>query len=124
MWYKNYKKFPNKRTEYAGRKYDSKFEAGVAADLELRRLAGEIREITPQKTFDLFGKNGHKICTHRPDFYCIMADGSEEIFEAKGMEMPVWKIKRDLFIDNYPDIKYTVIAQGRGYRQTRNRGMR
>ena len=42
-------------------------------------------------------------------------DGHQEVEEWKGYATQEWKIKRDLFIDNYPDIPYNVITQKRSY---------
>ena len=43
-----------------------------------------------------------------PDFLIKYKD--KEIYvEAKGMEMPDWKIKKKLFLYKYPDIDYIVV---------------
>ena len=41
-------KYNAKKQEFGGRKYDSKFEARYAEDLEWRKKAGEIVDIKPQ----------------------------------------------------------------------------
>lgn len=66
-WTQRRGKFNAQRTEYAGRKYDSKHEASVAAELDLLLRAGEIKEIRPQYTFEL-RVNGHIVARHRVDF--------------------------------------------------------
>ena len=111
MWYQvNRNKYNAKRTEFNGRVYDSKHEAGVAADIDLLVKSGQVVKVEPQKTFNLYGKNGARICTHRPDFLLTFKDGHQEVWEAKGWASPVWAIKRKLFEDNYPDIIYMVIT--------------
>lgn len=108
---KNLNKFHNVQTVYKGRKYDSKHEASVAAELDLLRKSGQVIKVDPQRTFDLYGKNGNRICGHRVDFLVTWKDGHEEVWEAKAKitMTPEWAIKRKLFEDNYPDIQYTVI---------------
>src|SRR5439155_17878049 len=46
-------KYGAKRTEFGGRVYDSKPEAGVASDIELLRKSGEVVKVEPQRTFNL-----------------------------------------------------------------------
>ena len=114
-------KYGAKRSEYNGRSYDSKFEAGLAAELDMRMKAGEFTKVEPQITFPLYGKNGTKVCSHRPDFLATMPDGSQQVYEAKGLAMGEWKIKAALFTDNYPDILYNVIHQRQRYTVTGRR---
>lgn len=94
-----------------GRKYDSKFEAGVAQTLDLMLKAGEVTEVIPQKSYELKGLNGTKICTHKPDFTVTFKDGHIEIWEAKGRQTDTFRLKYKLFVDNYPELKYVIIQQ-------------
>lgn len=104
-----FNKYGAKKTEYNGRKYDSKAEAGLAREIDLMIRAGEVQKVQPQQTFVLYGKNGHRICTHRVDFLLTMKDGTQQVFEQKGFSTREWVIKWKLFEDNYPSIKYVVI---------------
>lgn len=121
VWYQiKRNKYNAKKTAFNGRVYDSKLEAGVAADIDVLKKSGEVVKVEPQKTFNLYGKNGARICTHRVDFLLTFKDGHQEAWEAKGVATSVWQIKRKLFEDNYPDIIYMVItAKGwfTGYRR-------
>ena len=94
-----------------GIKYDSKKEGNYANDLALLKRAGEIKDWEPKPRYNLYGKNGSKICTIIPDFLVTMNDDSVEIHEVKSpvTMTPVWRIKRDLFVDNYPELTYRVI---------------
>jgi hypothetical protein len=103
-------KYGAKKTEFKGRLYDSKHEAGIAGEIELLRKAGVVTKVEPQQTFNLYGKNGGKICTHRPDFLLTFKDGHKEVWEAKGFWTPVYTIKLKLFEDNYPELIYYVIT--------------
>jgi hypothetical protein len=97
------------RTVFNGRKYDSKHEAGVAQDLDLLLKSGVATAIEPQKTFLLYGKNGGKVGSWRADFFVTFKDGHSEVFEAKGLEFADFRLKRNLFEDNYPEIPLTII---------------
>ncbi len=103
-------KYGSKRTTYGGRKYDSKAEAGLAKELDLELCAGLLKEIQPQKTFELRGLNGKLVARHRVDFLVTLPDGSQEVREFKGFATEIWRIKRELFLDNYPLIPYIVIT--------------
>jgi len=104
-------KFRNRKTVVGGVKYDSKLEGNYANDLFLMKKAKEIKDWYPKPRYDLFGKNGKKICTIIPDFHVTTNDGSEEVHEVKSRitQTPTWSIKRKLFEDNYPEIVYRVI---------------
>lgn len=113
-------KYRAKRSVYNGRPYDSKFEAGVAAQLDMLLRAGEFREITPQKVFEL-RVNGKIVARHRVDFLCTMPDGSQKVIEAKGPVTETWRLKRELFIALHPHIPYEVWTDRRGARRRRRR---
>ena len=67
-------------------------EADYAHDLELLKNAKQIKEYVPQFKLSL-DVNGYHISNYYVDFLVIMPDGSEELHEVKGLEMPVWKMK-------------------------------
>lgn len=89
-------KYNNKSKMYCGRSYDSYKEANYARDLDWRKEAGEIKEIIPQYKIDL-RVNGKHITNYYVDFKVIMADGSVQFHEVKGMVLPVWQLKWALF---------------------------
>lgn len=103
-------KYHAKKTEFNGNRYDSKFEAKVAADLEHQKRCGEIKEIRRQVDFPMV-VNKIKICTYRADFFIERADGSKEVVEAKGLLLPVSRIKLRLFEALYPQIKLRMETQ-------------
>lgn len=111
MWtHRQANKYGAKKTTYNGRSYDSKGEAGLAAEIDLLVKAKEVIQVEPQKTFGLYGRNGKRICNHRVDFFLTFADSHEEAWEYKGFATEIWRLKRTLFEDNYPEIKYVVIT--------------
>jgi len=85
-------KFNAKKQEFGGRKYDSKFEAKYAEELEFRKLAGEIVDIKPQVKIDI-KVNGVHICNYYCDFRVELKDGTIQYHEVKGLEMPLWQMK-------------------------------
>ena len=117
-------KYGAKRTEFDGRKYDSKFEAGVAQELDLRLKAGEIRAVEPQFKVEIwvYREDGHKALkvSHKIDFRVANNDGSYELIEAKGVETDDYKWRRrlleELWLPMNLDHTYTVVKQGKGWR--------
>lgn len=114
-------KFGAKRTLYNGRSYDSKFEAGVAQELDLRLKAGDIKAVEPQFRVDIwcYREDGEKaFCIkHKVDFRIEHNDGSFELIEAKGVETADYKMRRK-FLENiwlplHKDHVYTVIKQNK-----------
>lgn len=55
--------------------------------------------------------NGKKVTTHVIDWQIIHEDGHEEVWEFKGMETNVWRLKHKLFEALYPDIPYVIIRK-------------
>ena len=103
MYVQRYKnKYGAKKKEFNGRLYMSKGEAGYASILELRKKAGEIKEIIPQFRVSL-DVNGYHICNYIVDFKLVMADDSEELHEYKGFETDIWRMKWKLTEALYGD---------------------
>src|SRR4051812_1016338 len=85
-------KYSNVSTMYNGRKYDSMKEANYARDLDYRKHAGEILEIIPQYKIDL-RVNGRHITNYYCDFKVILADGSVQFHEVKGLIIQPFPLK-------------------------------
>ena len=111
------KKYGNKRTEYGGYKYDSKFEAGIAEDLDIRKLAGEIKDWERQYKVEMWAcdSDGQPKLkkTHKIDFRVHELDGSFTLIEAKGFETPDYRDRRKwleaFWLPINPDHEYEVI---------------
>jgi hypothetical protein len=97
-------KYGNIGTLFQGAVYDSKREAEYALDLEARLRAGEIVSVSRQIPFALYGRNGGQVCTYRMDFVITLPNGQREAHEAKGYATEVWRLKKKLFLDCYPEI--------------------
>ena len=124
-----YTKYRAKRTEYQGEVYDSKLEAGVAMQLDMRLKAGEI--VAVERQFQVvcipYTKDGRPMPTlavrHKIDFRITHHDGSYELIEAKGLELGDYKFRRKwleaFWLPEHPDHTYTVVkdsGSGRGLR--------
>lgn len=119
MYSQKYSKYRAKKTEYNGYKYDSKFEAGVAQELDLRLAAGEIKDWERQFKIECvpYNKHGEPLLmlkvTHKVDFRIHHNDGSFELLEAKGLELADYKKRRKwlehVWLPEHPDHTYTVV---------------
>lgn len=116
-------KYGAKKTEFNGRHYDSRFEAGVAQELELRKKAGDILDYDNQFTTETWcyradGTPAFKV-KHKVDFRVHNTDGSFELIEAKGVDTVDWRWRRkfleEIWLKENLDHTYTVVRQG-GYR--------
>lgn len=85
-------KYNAKSQQFGGRTYHSKFEARYAEDLEWRKKAGEIVEIKPQYKIDI-KVNGVHITNYYCDFRVVLADGTVQYHEVKGVALPLWVTK-------------------------------
>lgn len=107
-----------RKSEYAGQRYDSGFEASYAAELDLRVKAKDIQRWERQVKIPL-DINGFHITNYYIDFIVHHNDGTTEYVETKGWQSPVWKIKWRIFealYVNKPDILLTVVQQGKYHR--------
>jgi len=102
-----------------GIKRDSKFEASVADELYLRKLAGDIKDYESQYKVEMWicnadGKPVKKV-SHKVDFRIHHNDGSYELYEVKGAVTSDYKWRRDLlellWLPEHPDHIYTVRTQ-------------
>lgn len=115
-------KYGAKKTEFNGKRYDSKFEAGVAQELDLRLKSGDITAVEPQYKVEMwcYRENGlpaFKV-SHKIDFRVTNKDGSYELIEAKGIETTdyLWRRKflEHIWLPEHPDHTYTVVKQRSG----------
>jgi hypothetical protein len=111
-------KYKNVRQTYDGFSYQSKFEAEMAFELDMRLKAKEIKDWERQFKISI-DINGYHICNYYCDFRILHNDNSYELIETKGMETDVWKLKVKLleavWLPEHLDHTYTVIKQ-RGWR--------
>jgi len=119
---------------YNGSRYDSRWEARYAQELDLRKKIGEIRDWSKQVTIQINvaninntpvltdetgislkskGINYHHICNYRIDFVIELTDGSKEFVEIKGYRTELWTLKwklfESLFTIIHPEYKIRII---------------
>lgn len=110
-------KYGAKKTVYNGRRYDSKLEARVAQELDLRMKSGEFVNIDAQYKISLYVylPDGSKadLFNYICDFRCERPDGSYLLVEAKGMETSVYRVKKRIldlvWLPDHLDYEYEVI---------------
>lgn len=116
-------KYGAKKTEFNGKKYDSKFEASVAQDLDLRLKAKDIAAVEPQYKVEMwcYRENGlpaFKV-SHKVDFRVTNNDGSYTLIEAKGVETSDYKWRRkfleNIWLPDNLDHTYEVVKQRSSY---------
>ena len=94
-------KYKNRITSNHGYSFDSRLESALYDLLLLREKAGEITELRVKP--NVYLTNARILAI--PDFWAIHATTGDSIyFEAKGIELPVWRIKRKLWIYYGPGI--------------------
>lgn len=119
MYTTSFKKYGNKKTTVGDKTFDSKFEAGVARDLELQVKAGEILGFDCQYRVDIpiYNESGRIVhsVSHKVDFRAHNLDGSFSLIEAKGFETQDYKFRRKLlekiWLIEHKDHDYHVIYQ-------------
>jgi hypothetical protein len=87
-------KYRNRKTVVDGIVFASAKEARRYGELLLLQRAGEISDLWLQPRFPLV-VNGIKICTYVADF-AFKDKGVKVVEDSKGVETPVFKIKRKL----------------------------
>lgn len=122
MWQQTTKWNTAKKQNFNGKIYDSKFEAGEAQELELRKRGRDIKDYRTQVTFPLYIRNEitkekFNLGVYIADFVVEHNDGSLEIRETKGKIFATphfrmkWKMVEALYGHEY---KMTCIMQGNG----------
>ncbi len=115
VWMQKTKWGHAKSQTYLGQKFDSKFEAQEAFDLEAQRKVGKIKGWKAHQEIPLI-VNGYKVCSYWIDFVIEHNDGTIEYLETKGMVTSTWALKWKLFCALYedkPGVKLTVVMQGK-----------
>lgn len=114
-------KYGAKKQEFNGKLYDSKYEASVAQELDLRLKAKDILSVEPQFKIEAWAyrSDGSKafLVKHKVDFRIQLKDGSYELIEAKGVETDDYKWRRkfleNIWLPDHPDHTYRVVRQNK-----------
>lgn len=112
-------KYNARKTIYDGVRYDSQLEANQAAELDLRKRAGDILDWDRQYKIETWcytadGRKAFKV-THKVDFRVTHKDGSFELLETKGVETTDYRWRRKflehVWLPENPNYTYTVVKQ-------------
>ena len=102
-------KYNNKRIRVDGVLFDSKKEADYYGDLKLQLKAGAIKGFCRQPEFILTaGFGNRKPVTYKADFIVFNLDGTADVIDVKGVETEVFKIKKKLFADKFPELELKI----------------
>lgn len=120
-YFKRNKYGAKRTTANDGLKRDSKFEAGIADELLLRKKGKDILDYDSQYkvVIEIYNKHGKKVheVNHKVDFRIHHKDKSYELLEAKGVETMDYRFRRKLlekiWLPEHPDHTYTVVKQSR-----------
>lgn len=112
-------KYNATKTTFQDIKYDSMFEAEVAAELDILKKSGAIKDWERQYKVEMWAyrPDGVKaFCVkHKVDFRAHSNDGSFELIEVKGMELDDWKWRKkfleNIWLPMHLDHTYTVRKQ-------------
>ncbi|NNM44299.1 MAG: DUF1064 domain-containing protein [Chlamydiae bacterium] len=117
-------KYGAKKTIFNDRKYDSKYEASIAQELDLRLKAKDILAVEPQFKIEVWcyredGQKAFKV-SHKIDFRVTNKDGSYTLIEAKGVETTdyLWRRKflENIWLPEHLDHTYEVVKQSNNWR--------
>lgn len=109
-----YRKYNNKKIKLDGHTFDSKLEARRYQELKLLERAGKIKNLKLQPRFELIptmrwkGKT-LRVTKYIADFSYIDDLGNIVVEDTKGFETDVYKLKRKLFLQRYPEIDFREI---------------
>ncbi len=111
MTSKNGSKYGNQKTEYGGRRFDSKKEADYARSLEHLKHAHELKDrvvrIEYQVPYNITAKT-RIVATYFADFRVTYGDLRQEVVDVKGVRTPVYILKKKL-VEALHDIKIVEI---------------
>lgn len=102
-----YSKYRAVKTEWNGRKFDSRAEARWAMYYDSELQAGRIKALEYQPVIELLPRPNR--VKYVADFLLTHLDGSKEYVDVKGVVLPVFKLKMKLLKHFYPYVKLTIV---------------
>jgi len=86
--------------------YASSYERDYAKHLQLRKLAGEIRDWKLEPSRFLIGFD----CRYKPDFQVVMNDGTIEFHEVKGFMRDDANVKLKTAATTFPQYPFILVT--------------
>ena len=103
-------KYRNKKTVVNSITFDSKKEALRYSNLDLLERSGVISDLTLQPKFEIVPQHKFNGKTQAKRSYIAdfkyTKDGVEIVEDVKGFLTPMYKLKRALFLTQYPQYKF------------------
>jgi len=126
-YFQTYNKYNAVKTEVDGVHYDSKFEAGYAGELKIRKMAGEITHWEHHVQLDLRIYDKHW-AYYKIDFIVHFPDGHREFVETKGVSTSdfrqkwrAFEIMFDKDFKEHPDDCMILVKQKSTWRNYKKR---
>ena len=99
-------KYGNTRTKVDGMLFDSKKESDTYPELEMLLAHGKIAGYCRQPQFVLQkGNDERKPITYKADWIIFYPNGKFEIRDDKGFLTDVYKIKKKMFQERFPELE-------------------
>lgn len=113
------RKYNNKKVHIGELKFDSQLEADYYTYLQENKNELGIIDIQLQYPFLLIDTIKYHETTYRKrvykcDFRITYKDGLVEVIDVKGFETDVFKIKRQLLLERYPNINFWCVKKLKG----------
>lgn len=102
--------------------FKSQAERNHALWLESEKQAGRVAHWQYEMSYDLKA-NGKLVSKHKPDFTVTLPNGVVEVNEVKGglaTQTDAWRLRRKLFVANFPHIKYKVFDGRKRWKRQSN----
>jgi hypothetical protein len=98
-------KYRAQKTKVDGITFDSKGEADYYCQLKLLQRAGEVTDIKLQPRYPILDASERgKGIDYVADFLVTYADGRQEIIDFKGVKTAVYRMKKKMFHERYPNL--------------------
>jgi len=94
-----------------GQVFASKAEARRYQELAALHRAGAINGLMCQPRYVLIDKSRHGRAIEYVGDFAYLEAGRAVVEEVKGFETPVWRLKRRLFLERYPDVELRVVKE-------------
>ena len=106
-------KYNARKTKLDGYTFDSKAEARRYSELKILVQAKEIYGLDVHPKFVLQGSFQYKGKTERAIVYiadfAYMENGVYVVEDVKGVQTPVFKLKRKMFLSKYPRVDFRIV---------------
>jgi len=105
-----YNKYRAKKVKLDGITFDSKLEAARYNHLKELEADGIISNIEVHPPFPCV-VNDKKVCLYKADFRYVNSEGEIVVEDTKGIETPMFRLKKKLVEALYPDTEIIVVKK-------------